>query len=408
MLDQDAFRGHHPEMALTTFDFESQVNRRKSSSHKWDFGKQLTGRDNLLPFWVADMDFQAAAPVLDALQKRLDHGVFGYTARPESLDEALIDWYSRYHQWDIDPKHILEAPGIVPFIHMIIRDFAEPGESVIIQEPVYYPFRLAIERNGRKVAVNRLLCDNDGRWTMDLDGLSDLIDESGSKLLIFCSPHNPVGRVWSESELLDLAELCRDKSVTVISDEIHADLVHSGHRHIPWLSLPENRLPQSMALLSATKSFNIPGLNTAYAIVPGENLRSRTEVMLSSLGIGNGSSSPLSYAASEAAWREGRDWLNALMVYLAGNDLLVREVLGNQLPEIGVAHLEGTYLEWLNFNRLGLGDDEIWERQLDAGVWLSRGSQFGEGGEGYLRMNIACPGLQLEEGLERLVKAFIS
>jgi cystathionine beta-lyase len=395
-------------MALTTFDFESRVNRRNSSSYKWDFGKHITGRDNLLPFWVADMDFRAAPPVLEALQKRMDHGVFGYTARPESLDEALIGWYSRYHHWDIDPKHILEAPGVVPFIHMIIRDFTGSGDSVIIQEPVYYPFRLAIERNGRRVAVNRLLCDDDGRWTMDLEGLSDLIDQSGSKFFIFCSPHNPVGRVWSESELLDLADLCRDKGVTVISDEIHADLVHSGHHHIPWLSLPDDRLPQSMALLSATKSFNIPGLNSAYAVVPAENLRSRTEVMLSSFGIGNGSSSPLSYAASEAAWREGRDWLNSLMVYLTRNDLLVREVLGNQLPEIGVAHLEGTYLEWLNLNRLGLGDDEIWERQLDAGVWLSRGSQFGEGGAGYMRMNIACPRSQLDEGLERLVKAFIS
>ena len=404
-LEAEGARGHYPPMTSTGFDFDTRINRRDSSSYKWDFGKRIIGREGLLPFWVADMDFHAAPAILEALHERIEHGVFGYTARPESLDEALINWHSRRHGWDIDGTQILEAPGIVPFIHMFVREFTNPGDSVIIQEPVYYPFRLAIENNGRKVAVNRLVRDDAGHWAMDLDALSNLIDESGATTFLFCSPHNPVGRVWMEDELLNLADLCRRKAVTVVSDEIHADLVHPGYRHIPWLTLPEERLPPSMSLLSATKTFNIPGFNTAYAIVPDPDLYRRTHAMFMSLGIGYGSSSPLSYAAAEAAWRNGETWLNALLAYLGENDGLLRRILGERLPGIHITELEGTYLEWLYFGNLRLSDDEVWEKLLDAGVWLSRGIQFGQGGEGHMRMNIACPRAQLEEGIEMMVKA---
>jgi cystathionine beta-lyase len=224
-------------------------------------------------------------------------------------------------------------------------------------------------------------------------------------MLIFCSPHNPVGRVWTENELLDLADLCRRKDVMLISDEIHADLVYPGHRHIPWLSLPPDRRPRSMALVSPTKSFNIPGLNTAYAIVPDPELRRRIQSMLTSLGIGNGSSSPLSYTAAEAAWTGGGDWLDSLLVYLAGNDSLMRDFFRTEVPEVKFSDLEGTYLEWLNLSETGRTDEELWTDLLDAGVWLSRGTQFGRGGEGMMRMNIACPRSQLEQGLERIARA---
>jgi len=393
---------NHPDRK--TFDFNTRINRRGTSCEKWDSEKERTGREGLLPFWVADMDFRTAPVIEDALRKRLEHGVFGYTFRPESLDDALISWFSRRHQWNIGNSQILEVPGIVPFIHMFLREFSSPGDPVIIQEPVYYPFHKAIENNGREAAVNQLLRSDEGRWTMDLNGLEQLIDESGAKLFVFCSPHNPVGRVWREDELLDLADLCRAKGVTVISDEIHADLIHPGYRHIPWLSLPADRLPESLALVSATKTFNIPGLTTAYAVVPDPDFRNRIQTMLGALGLGEGSSSPFSYAAAEAAWREGEPWLEALLSQLGRNDAQLRRRLGEALPDIQIADFEGTYLEWLYMGDSGDGSGDIWKKLLDAGLWLSRGSDFGRGGEDFLRMNIACPPSQLEEGLEIMIR----
>lgn len=395
-------------MARTDFDFTMRIDRRGTSSIKWDWDKKLTGRDNLLPFWVADMDFRSAEPVMEALRARLDHGIFGYTARPESLDEAMVGWFARRHGWIIDRKSILEAPGIVPFLHMAIRELSEPGDSVVIQEPVYYPFRLAVERNRRRVAANPLDVDTSGRWRMNPAQLELELDGSGAKLMILCSPHNPVGRVWRRDELLTLADICRERGVTVISDEIHADLVHHPHRFVSWLSLPKDRLPPSIALVSATKSFNLPGLTTAYAIVDNPELRQRITGMLEALGMGLGSSSPLSYAAAEAAWTRGGAWLDALLHHLSENDALLRDLLGRRLPEITAAPLEGTYLEWLNMAALGMPLDEVWERLLDAGIWLNQGSQFGKGGEDYLRMNIATPTSQLEEGLEKMIAALMS
>jgi len=391
--------------ARSIFDFESRINRRGTSCYKWDFDKRLTGREGLLPFWVADMDFRVAPVIEEALKKRLEHGVFGYTSRPESLDDALVNWFARRHHWKIEKNEILEAPGIVPFIHMFIREFTNPGDAVIIQEPVYYPFRKALVNNGRRVVVNQLVRDDSGRWGMDLEDLSRLINESGAKTLILCSPHNPVGRVWQEDELLNLADLCRAKDVTVVSDEIHADLVHPGYRHIPWLSLPEKRLPRSLALVSATKTFNIPGLTTAYAIVPDPDLRQSCHTMLTALGLGEGSFAPLSYVAAEAAWRGGEPWLEALLGQIRRNDTVLRKTLGDALPGLQIADLEGTYLAWF-YPDLRENPRKLWSKLLDAGAWLSRGADFGPVGEGYLRMNIACPSSQMEEGLAMMREVF--
>ncbi|MCK5736685.1 MAG: PatB family C-S lyase, partial [Spirochaetaceae bacterium] len=356
-LEDQGGRGHYSDM---NFNFESRINRRGTSCYKWDFDKRLTGREGLLSFWVADMDFRVAPVIEEALESRLAHGIFGYTARPESLDAALVNWFSHRHAWKIEESGILETPGIVPFIHMFVREFSNPGDSVIIQEPVYYPFRKALVNNGRKVAVNQLVHDNDGCWAMDLDDLSRIIDETDAKILIFCSPHNPVGRVWREDELLNLADLCRDRGVTVVSDEIHADLIHPGYHHIPWLSLPEERRPRSLALVSPTKTFNIPGLTTAYAIIPDPDLYRSCQNMLTALGLGEGCFSPLSYAAAEAGWREGESWLEALLAHLGKNDTLLRQRLGESLPDMRIAALEGTYLEWLHPG-IPDPDDVIWK-----------------------------------------------
>lgn len=394
-----------PGYDLPMYDFETRIDRRGTSSAKWDLDEKLTGRTGLLPFWVADMDFIIAPEISRALVRRLEHGVFGYTQRPESLDEALVSWFSRRHGWDIHPELIVESPGIVPFIHMAVQEFTSLGDGVIIQEPVYYPFRKAIENNGRKVVNNPLVRDSDGKWGMDPADLEAKITDSGASLMIFCSPHNPVGRVWREQELADLADLCRRHDIMVISDEIHADLIHPGHRHIPWLALPGVELPQSISLVSATKSFNLPGLTTAYAIPGDRKLSRRLTRMLTALGMGSGSTAPLSYTASEAAWNHGESWLEALIDHLGRNDRLLRTRLAEALPDIRVADLEGTYLEWLDVSGLGRDDEAIWNAVLDAGVWPSRGRQFGRGGEDHLRMNIACPESQLEEGLDMMIRA---
>ncbi len=392
-------------MAEKQFNFTELLDRRGSNCHKWDGGPRVLGRQGLLPFWVADMDFPVAPVIQEALRERLDHRVFGYTFRPDSLDSALVSWFAVRHGWSIDPREILEISGIVPFLHILVQTLTGPDEPVIIQEPVYFPFRQALERNGRIVAENPLVCAENGRWTMNLDGLASVIEKSSAKLLILCNPHNPVGRAWERRELIGLAELCRDKGVCVVSDEIHADIVFPGFTHTPWLSLPEVSLPDSMALVSATNSFNIPGLNTAFAVIPDEKLRQRSADALSALGMGGGSSSPMAYTASQAAWEHGGAWLDALLLQLAENDGVLREYLADKLPAARPARLEATYLEWINLSALGLEDERMYNKLLDAGIWLSRGTQFGRGGEHHVRMNIACPRNRLEEGLDLISKA---
>ena len=296
--------------------FDENIDRRGTSCFKWDWEKRITGREGLLPFWVADMDFMAPPSVMETLRHRVEHGIFGYTSRPESLIGALTDWFFRRHQWSIEPGSILEVPGIVPFIHIYVQFFTNPGDAVVIQEPVYYPFRTALERNKRRIAENPLIKGEDHYWRMDLKNLEWTLDESGAKTLIFCSPHNPVGRVWNWDELQDLADLCRAKGVTVLSDEIHADLIQPGFRHYPWLTLPEDKLPRSMSLVSPTKTFNLPGLNTAWAVIPDASFRGKIEAVLEGLGLGMGAANPLSYSAAEAAWREGQLWLDSLIEYI--------------------------------------------------------------------------------------------
>lgn len=391
--------GHHKKM------FDERIDRRGTSCLKWDLDGDITGREGLLPFWVADMDFRAPEGVISALRQRLEHGVFGYTRAPESAVSALQGWFSRRHAWTIDARSAVEIPGIVPFIHMFVQRFTGEGEAVVIQEPVYYPFRQAVERNGRRVAENPLVRDDEGRWSMNLDHLRGTLERTGAKTLIFCSPHNPVSRVWRRTELEELAAVCREAEVMVLSDEIHADLVQPGFRHIPWLTLPEDRLPRSAALIAPTKTFNLPGLSIAWAVIPDDDFRRDIGSMLESSGLGGGCMNPFCYAAAEAAWREGDEWLESLLAYIGENDRLLRRRLAEDLPPAEAAVLEGTYLAWIDLRKLRRDDDAIWKELLDAGIWLSRGDQFGRGGEGHVRMNLAAPRALLEDGLDLLCPA---
>jgi len=389
-------------MTSIDFDFDCCIERRGTSSYKWDYALRITGRRDLLAFWVADMDFRAAPAILRGIGKRLKHGIFGYTGRPKSLDGALLDWLERRQGWKVKESEILEIPGIVQSIHMLVQELCEVGDGVVIQEPVYYPFREAVEANERRAIVNELHQDKDGRWKMDLEHLSAKIAEDKVKLLLLCNPHNPVARVWKSEELLELADICRGAGIIVISDEIHADLVFGRNHFVPWLSLPKKYLPRSITLVSPTKAFNIPGLNVAFAVFSDWELRKQVRRMLETYGISGGASAPLNYAAAEAAWEEGENWLDSMLAYVKRNDDFVRNTLDGLLGPGSTAALEGTYLEWIGVAASLTEEEKVWNKLLDAGVWLSRGSQFGMAGAGFLRMNIACPRSRLELGLEKI------
>jgi cystathionine beta-lyase len=386
------------------FDFDRAVDRRGTSSLKWDFQERFTGltpaeAGELLPLWVADMDFPAPPPVLEALRRRLEHGILGYTLEPDSYYQAVIDWMARRHGWQVRRSWMLSCPGVVPTVSLAIRAYTQPGEPVVLQPPVYYPFRSCIESAGRQVAENPLLLEGD-RYLMDFDGLEDLLD-GGARLVILCSPHNPVGRVWCRDELVRLVELCRHKRAVILSDEIHHDLVLNGHRHTPTAAVSPEAAEITVTLTSATKTFNLAGLGGSLAITASRELRRRLRGERDSLW--TGLANAFAAVATEAAYRYGEPWLEALLDYLEKSYAFLQEFLSEHLPAARVVPLEGTYLAWVDLRALGLSDEELKERILKEGqVWLDDGLMFGGGGEGFQRINLACPRSVLREALERM------
>jgi cystathionine beta-lyase len=383
-------------------EFDRVIDRRNTASLKWDFSKRLTGREGLLPLWVADMDFPAPQEVLEALRRRVEHGVFGYTLEPESYFQAAMDWVLRRHGWKLEREWLLPAPGVVPAINLAILAFSEPGDEVVIQPPVYYPFGESIQRNGREVAENPLALEG-GRYRMDFAQLERLIGPR-TRLLILCSPHNPVGRVWERGELKRLGELCLRRGVILLSDEIHGDLVLPGFRHLPTASLSPELAGFTVAFLSATKSFNLAGLGGSLMVIPDPNLRKRFKKTKESLW--TGLANAFSVTASETAWRHGGPWLERLLAYILDNYEFLARFLAERLPAARVMSLEGTYLAWIDFRSLGLSDKQLKERIVQrAGVWLDDGPMFGTGGQGFQRLNLACPRSTLREALERIAGA---
>jgi len=386
------------------------IDRRGTASLKWDFQKRLAGQEGLLPLWVADMDFPAPRQVVDALRRRVRHGVFGYTLEPESWYQAAADWTRGRHGWDLRREWLQACPGVVPAIKLAILAYTAPGDSVVIQPPVYYPFAECIRRNGREVLENPLRlrpADSPspagGGYALDLEHLERSLTDR-VRLLILCSPHNPVARVWRREELEGLMEICLRRGLIVVSDEIHCDLVLPGHRHLPTASLSPQAAGRTVTLLSATKTFNLAGLASALAVIPDPELRRRFRTAREALW--TSAANACSVAAAEAAWRHGAPWLEQVLAYVAGNYRFLRDFLAARLPAAGVFPLEGTYLAWLDFRGLGLTDAELKQRILhQARVWLDDGPMFGNGGQGFQRLNLACPRAVLREALERLARA---
>jgi cysteine-S-conjugate beta-lyase len=370
------------------FDFDTEIDRRGTSSLKWDYEEQLAHATGLLPLWVADMDFRAPEVIVEAMRRRVEHGVFGYTLEPESWYGAAAAWQARRHGWQVKREWMIASPGVIPSLAAAILALTEPGDGVVVQPPVYHPFAVRARATGRRVVENPLRLEG-SRWEMDLEDLERKIDER-TRLLVLCSPHNPVGRVWSRETLARLCSICARRGVVIVSDEIHGDLVMPGFLHVPLASVSEEAAACSVTLVSATKTFNLAGMGGAIAIVPDRALRAKVDAQHHALFAGVANATAV--AATEAAWRQGDAWLDELRMYLQANALFLTAALREKLPAVGVFPLEGTYLPLLDMRGLGLPDVEINRRLLhEAHVWLNEGAGFGSGGKGYQRINIACP-----------------
>jgi cystathionine beta-lyase len=387
------------------FDFDTPVDRRGTDSNKW--GK-YAGRD-VLPLWVADMDFAAPDCVLAALRARLEHPILGYTVTPESTFAAIADWQWRRHGWRVEREWISVLPGLVPALALCVQAFSRPGEGVVVQPPVYNPLFEAVARNGRRLVTNPLLWTPAGH-RMDFDQLEAALTPD-TRLLLLCSPHNPGGRVWRRDELERLGAICLAHDLIVISDEIHADLVYPGAKHLPLAAITPELARRTVTLNSPGKTFNIAGLNCAYAICPDPGLRARLRAAAQSLHLEG--ANLLGPVALEAAYGQGEAWLAALLDYLRGNRDLARASLARRLPHVGCQAPEATFLLWLDCRACcqaqGLDDTRLRQRLIDAGLGLSPGSQFsapsGAEGSGFMRLNFALPRAQLDVALERLGQA---
>jgi cystathionine beta-lyase len=383
-------------------DFNQIIDRCQTGSIKWDFNQRIFGRQDILPLWVADMDFRAPEAVVEALVNRAQHGIYGYSGGMDGYYKAIIDWMQKRHGWEIQQEWITFSPGVVPGLNELVRGLTKPGAQVLIQSPVYPPFFQAIQNHGREVVNSQLKLEN-GRYTMDFADLEEKF-AGGVKMMILCSPHNPVGRVWDRGELERLGQLCLAHDVLVIADEIHGDLIYEGYQHIPFASLSAELAAQSIVCTAPSKTFNLAGLQTSNLIIPNAKYRQAFQTSLNLTGVHN--PNVFGITALEAAYRHGLDWLNQLMNYLKGNVDFLMSFLQRELPQIRAIQPEGTYLIWLDFRALGMEPKDLQKFLVHkAGVGLNAGYQFGPGGEGFERLNLGCPRSTLEDGLLRIKTA---
>lgn len=376
--------------------FDQTINRLHTNSIKWD----LYGPD-VLPLWVADMDFPAPAAVIDALQNRLNHPVFGYQGHDEQLLEVICTWVERQHGWRIDPADILLVPGVVTGINWVARTFGGPGSGYLIQTPVYPPFFQAAANAGLRL-IEAPLTESGGRYEIDFDEFERCMALEKPEVFILCNPHNPVGRVFNRKELERLGEICLQHGVLICSDEIHCDLVYSGFHHLPIASLSEELKSNTITLMAASKTFNIPGLHFSFAIVPNADLRKKMQ--LSGAGL-IGHPEIFACAAAKAAFTQCDDWLVDLLAYLEGNRDYLTSYLKHNIPEITCHPPEGTYLAWLDCRRLELQPDAYHFFLEQARVALNDGLSFGSNGAGFVRLNFGCPRSTLANALERMRQA---
>lgn len=378
------------------YDFDKTIDRRATNSYKWD-----SAPEGVLPMWVADMDFRTAPAIIDALQKRVAHGIFGYTRVPDAYYDAVTSWFSRRHGWDIDREWIIYTSGVVPAVSAVIKALTVPGDKVIVQTPVYNCFFSSIRNNGCEIVSNPLRRTAD-TYEMDFDALERCATDPRAKVMLLCNPHNPAGRVWTPDELTRLGNICLRNGVTVVADEIHCELVYQGFKYTPFASLSDAFLHRSVTCVSPSKAFNIAGLQIANIVAFDNDLRSRIDKAININEVCD--VNPFGVAATIAAYNEGEEWLNQLVDYLHGNYEAMAEFCRRELPEFPITRLEGTYLVWMDCSSLGMPSDALEHALLDdARLWLNAGTMYGAEGEGYMRWNIACPRSVMLDGLNRFL-----
>lgn len=384
-------------------DFDTVPNRRGTNCFKYDFAREMGMPEDVLPLWVADMDFPTAPAVLEQLHALAEHGIFGYTGVKDAYFSAVHNWYAQRFGWETQRSWLVTTPGVVFAIAIAIRAFTQKGDAILIQQPVYYPFANKVTENDRQLVVNPLVLKN-GRYEMDFADMERKIVDYHVKMLLLCSPHNPVGRVWTKEELLRVGEICQKHGVLVVSDEIHADFTYAGHTHRVFTSVKSEFADFTITCTAPSKTFNLAGLQNSNIFIPNRQLRHAYKKELSACGCGG--TNCMGMAACQAAYEAGADWLEQLKQYLAGNLAYIRQFLREKLPDIALIEPEGTYLVWLDLRKLGLTEQQ--QRQLivqDAKLWLDTGTLFGQGGEGFERINIACPRTTIEQAMQRLEHA---
>ena len=383
------------------YDFDEIIPRRGTNSYKWDSAEN----PDVLPMWVADMDFRTAPAIIDALRKRVSHGVFGYTRVPQAYYDAVTGWFSRRHGWKINSDWIVYTTGVVPALSAIIKALASPGDKVLIQGPVYNCFYSSIRNNGCRIVSNSLIY-KDNTYRIDFDDLKRKAADPEVRLMIVCNPHNPAGRVWTKEELTRIGEICIDNGVTVIADEIHCELVCPGHKYIPFASISEDFLKHSVTCISASKSFNIAGLQIANIVCEDKLTREKIDKAININEVCD--VNPFGVIATIAAYNESEEWLTRLLSYIKGNYDYMSAYCRKYLPTCQLTRLEGTYLAWMDCRNLKTSSEALEERLVrEAGLWLNAGTMYGPEGEGFMRWNIACPRTVLAQGLEKF-RGFIN
>lgn len=388
------------------YNFDLICDRSGTGSIKWDIARESTGRDDIIPMWIADMDFPAARPVVEAVQQRAGHPFYGYTRPGPDVVGAVVERAQRKFNWHIEPEWVVFTPGVIPALTAAVRSLASPGDGVILQEPVYFPFFPVVETSGCRIVNNGLKLAN-GRYEMDYDDLEAMFSqplETGKvKTIILCNPHNPIGRLWTKEEVTRLGEIAIRYGATVIADEIHCEILYKGYRHVPFASISEEFARNCIVCTAPSKTFNLAGLEVSAIIIPDEKLRKAFNNVRETIQPGP---SLFGYTALAAAYRHGDEWLEQVLEYLQGNLDFITAYFETRIPKIKITPPQGTYMLWLDCRPLGLDNEALTSLMKErAGVWLNDGYEFGEGGSGFQRMNIACPRPLLEEACRRIEAA---
>lgn len=388
-----------------SYNFDRVINREGTNSIKWEFMNNMFEDNDLLPLWVADMDFECPREVVDAIKNRANHNIYGYSSNEtEKYFDAVIGWMKRKHNWYIKREWIVSTPGVVPALAICVQTFTNIGDKVIIQRPVYYPFTNVVVNNGRRVSNNSLKYENE-KYSIDFEDLGKRAKDPTAKLMFLCSPHNPVGRVWTKEELKKIGEICIENNVILVSDEIHGDLIHSGNTHIPFTSISDKFNENTIVCTAPSKTFNLAGLHTSHIVIPNRDLRENFRITLSDKNANFGAN-PFGIVAAQAAYNHGEKWLDKVIEYVEDNIKYIDEFCKKRMPRVKLVKPQGTYLVWLDFTDYVFTKDQLTEIIIkNAKVALDEGYFFGEEGIGFERINVACPRSILEECMERIEKS---